>query len=976
MRIECPECESELSLGHPKPGSYRPKCKHCGQTFRLRVSDDEPPKFAVTKDSRLSRAEPSADRAVEGQAVRTDGHPAKLGPAETQQPESTIDATVAVDAKEHGRLAGHHENKRGDGTIVSSDIGAATIDPDIQATLETATRVAGTRVATGNRPATVDPSVTGGASVAGSSTGDFSVDDGDNKNAQPFRAGTPPVPARPAVSPAAVVSGAVVSAGGVGSRRASSIDEENDMPAKLGGYRILRLLGRGAMGAVYEAKQISLDRLVALKTIRGRLADNASSLARFTREAYAAAQLTHHNVVQIYDFGEDNGKQFFSMEWVKGGPLSELVQEKGVIDPRLAAGYILQAARGLQFAHRNGMVHRDVKPANLLLSDEGVVKVADLGLVKIPDQMDTDPDVGASWMSGMESGTQVTMQGTAVGTPAYMAPEQSIDAAGVDHRADIYSLGGTMFFLLTGQPPFDGSVVSEVMQQHANDPLPNMTGINKRVPQPLQAIVERSMAKRPEDRYGSLSEMIGDLEAFLGVSSDGKFSPTAEQADQWETLASAYSSATKMLRLAKPALAGLLVLCLLLTLFMPVISFRWLLLGPTLLISSLCVALMLDAGGQNAVLSAVRRWIGSLGRMDYAIGFVGAVIFAMVAFVAGLAPGVFVGVFLGGVSAAVYSFALIGPTRNKSKPAIQDAERFIRNLRIDGADEEGVRMFAARYGGKTWRGLFERLFGYDAMCAMREKLRSDPSFSGPIGRVSIRDRVCESLTEKTQANRQARDLGRLAKIEQRGLESEGLSESEARDRAWQMAAAVMDNARVETVPGSEADRAADAKRDRMKSMLADARSGKYVKKRSKFGVARFALGGQTRLLAGCLLLVVFAIWAQQTGLLGQVKTIAASAATDGSLDSVAVDELKASAATLDTDTGKNWSIGIAGLLLAMSSFVSGWRMSLFAVPATVVILFGPQMGIPGGGDMLQPWMVSAFVGLAIYVPGVLFGESK
>ncbi len=142
----------------------------------------------------------------------------------------------------------------------------------------------------------------------------------------------------------------VLSAGSDANAEASSQDRlpVDDQPNRLGGYRILRLLGRGAMGSVYEAKQMSLDRLVALKTIRGRLADNPSSLARFTREAYAAAQLTHHNVVQIYDFGEDDGRYFFSMEWVRGGALDELIREKGTLDPKLAAGYVLQAARGLQ----------------------------------------------------------------------------------------------------------------------------------------------------------------------------------------------------------------------------------------------------------------------------------------------------------------------------------------------------------------------------------------------------------------------------------------------------------------------------------------------------------------------------------------------------------------------------------------------------------------------------------------------------
>ena len=141
-----------------------------------------------------------------------------------------------------------------------------------------------------------------------------------------------------------------------GIRTFESSFASDEIPERLGGYRILRLLGRGAMGSVYEAKQLSLDRLVALKTIRQRLAGNAASLARFTREAYAAAQLTHHNVVQIYDFGEDDGHHYFSMEWVRGGPLNDLIRDKGAIDPKLAAGYILQAAArvAIRAPARNG----------------------------------------------------------------------------------------------------------------------------------------------------------------------------------------------------------------------------------------------------------------------------------------------------------------------------------------------------------------------------------------------------------------------------------------------------------------------------------------------------------------------------------------------------------------------------------------------------------------------------------------------
>ena len=147
---------------------------------------------------------------------------------------------------------------------------------------------------------------------------------------------------------------------------------------------MLKVLGKGGMGAVLLGRQLSLDRKVALKVMHPEIAENPSFVARFTREAYAAAQLTHHNVVQIYDIGEDKGQHFFSMEFVAGRSLMDLLHEQGRVGPEAAVGYTLQAARGLRQGHNQGMVHRDVKPANLLMNGEGIVKVADLGLVKLP----------------------------------------------------------------------------------------------------------------------------------------------------------------------------------------------------------------------------------------------------------------------------------------------------------------------------------------------------------------------------------------------------------------------------------------------------------------------------------------------------------------------------------------------------------------------------------------------------------------
>ncbi len=774
MRIKCPECQSVLSLGTPKPGSYRPECKQCGKPFRLKVTDDDPPKIGVGR-------------------IRPDVEPA---------------TAKSVQNKE----------------TVAPQNAASSAAANVEATME---------------------------------------DSPQSGAIQPSK-------------PRKSIVSAGASAAHSGSQKGSDQSSElSEVPERLGGYRILRLLGKGAMGAVYEAKQLSLDRLVALKTIRGRLASNPASLARFTREAYAAAQLTHHNVVQIYDFGEDAGKHFFSMEWVRGGPLDELIREKGALDPKLAAGYTLQAAHGLQFAHRNGMVHRDIKPANLLLTDEGVIKVADLGLVKIPDLADLESDVDDRGISGMQSGTQVTMQGTAVGTPAYMAPEQGIDAAAVDHRADIYSLGCTLFYMLAGRAPFDGSVVSEVLEQHAKQPLPSLVKINARVPAALQSIVEKSMAKRAEDRYATLSEMIVDLEAFLGVSADGKFSPTSEQADNWEKIAEGFTASTPLLRLKTPVFAGLLGVSGFLTLVMPfLLGFGWILLGPTLFLAAIAVALILAASdGQSPVVTNVRAWLGSLSWLDYGIGLVGGAVFLLVVFIAGMWPGLLLGGLLGAGAGAAYHFVLIAPSRRQSRGALQAAERFVRDLRIDGADEEGLRMFVARYAGKQWQGIFESLFGYESLCKIRTQLSGDPSFSGSTSANSWRDKICASLAAKVKANSDVSDHKRLAEIEQRGLQSEGLSEGDARDRAWQMAAAVMDHAKAVSPASIDEEGAAEAKRDRIKAMLADARSGKYKKKRDKLAPLRFALGGQTRLLIGCILLAIFAIWGNNNGLFESLKEL-------------------------------------------------------------------------------------------------------
>ena len=320
------------------------------------------------------------------------------------------------------------------------------------------------------------------------------------------------------------------------------------MHQTLGGYELLRKLGQGGMGTVYLARQVSLDRDVAVKVLKQQLAADAQFVARFTREAYAAAQLVHHNVVQIHDIGAQRETHYFSMEFVPGQTLADLIDQQGAIDPEMAAGYILQAARGLKFAHDHGMIHRDIKPDNLLLNDQGIVKIADLGLVKTPGSQQTmsneqqpvgSPAASASLSGGSAAASAhsadaaTTLAHVTMGTPSYMAPEQAQDAANVDARADIYSLGCTFYALLTGRPPFEGSVESVIRKHAFQAPVPPHH-LAKRIPENLSAIVLTMLAKKPAERYPNIAHVIRALEDYLGVEATGKFSPREEHADLLE----------------------------------------------------------------------------------------------------------------------------------------------------------------------------------------------------------------------------------------------------------------------------------------------------------------------------------------------------------------------------------------------------------------------------------------------------------
>lgn len=269
---------------------------------------------------------------------------------------------------------------------------------------------------------------------------------------------------------------------------------------ELGGYRILARLGSGAVGVVYRALQLKLDREVALKILSPGVARKSPlAVASFKREAVAAGRLSHPNLVQVYDVGHDQGLHFFSMEMVPAGDLEDRLKEAGALPWSEVSSYLLDCAEALAFAEEHQLVHRDVKPENLMLTVDGRAKLADLGMAATRNMLE---------------------QESAGGTPHFMAPE-CLGSAAVDHRADLYSLGCTMYRLLTNRTPFEGSAVKDILRGHRDSPIPQLKDAGADAPAGVQDLLDQLMAKAPEDRPQRASEVVDQIHDLL----EGKRSP-------------------------------------------------------------------------------------------------------------------------------------------------------------------------------------------------------------------------------------------------------------------------------------------------------------------------------------------------------------------------------------------------------------------------------------------------------------------
>lgn len=752
----------------------------------------------------------------------------------------------------------------------------------------------------------------------------------------------------------------------------------------LGNFEVKKKLGKGGMGTVYLARQISLDRAVALKVMNKKWAKDPTFLARFIREAYAAAQLVHHNIVQIYDIGEDRGIHYFSMELVKGKTLNDLLKKNIRLDVEEATSYILQAARGLHFAHQQGMIHRDIKPDNLMINDQGVVKVADLGLVKTPgvDDLDGGPrrppsEEALVRPTSLSDVSNVTQVGLAVGTPAYMAPEQWKSAADVEASADIYSLGCTWYALLTGKPPFKGKTALEMMTMHVSEPPVPPNEIVNRIPEEVSKVLMRMIAKKPEDRQTSMGEVITDLEGLLGLSQAGPFTASEEQAETLEKSVKQFNEVPAA-RLRSKVVPGFFAACGLITVLSCFFSLR--LAGGIIglaLLTAVFTFLVQGLTQKTYLYIKTREFVLGSRWTDWASWSIGLLLALAILYVTGLLKFWLAFCVLAAALAGGYYTLVLKPLEHQRRESLDHAKKLLKQIRLRGIPEEGAQQFVCKYGGDHWEEFFEDLFGY-------ERMRYARNHWAPIGGekrknfATWRDPIVRWIDAQQEARRKAIQREHLQRIEQESLEAQGIDKVKAKEQAENAA-----DAMVEIAAGIKSQQSESSLNETtahegiaanaqllMKAADQPQQLPTHLKRsaegRGATAIVNLVIGGKSRFLAGAVLIVFFALWVQHNHLVASgdlnwdaFKLLVERSEPLGFLPGVI------------GDIFSGFNVGVAGLLLIISAFTRNPKMLVFLLLGAVVALLGHQVGVPSIGGF-EAQYVSLLAGLALAEFGVVF----
>lgn len=943
MSVACPKCRSALNVKGLKPGQFKPKCPKCGIVFQLTVPDS-------AEGTILAKLLPEKPAPKAAPTVAEAGPDVTGAFTEAAPPSNVYEPSGAGDPNSTGAFT---EVDRGSPDRTGAFDPADEQSPDATGAFTEVER-------------NVDR--TGAFAASG-------VDEDDAPSGtQQYEPSEAPAPKSKPV------------------RKSEPKADLGNIPDRLGGYEVIKVLGKGGMGAVLLGRQVSLDRKVAIKIMHKNLSQNPGFVARFTREAYAAAQLTHHNVVQIYDIGEEKGTHFFSMEFVAGQSLMDLIKDKGKLDPEEAVGYILQAARGLRYGHNQGMVHRDIKPDNLMLNTDGIVKVADLGLVKLPNAevaqaKGTEADFDTEIEDEDDGEGRLTRAGVVMGTPTYMPPEQAVDSANVDQRADIYSLGCSLYVMLTGKPPFQGKTALEVMTKHQTDPVVPPEVIVKRVPKALSVILLKMLAKNPDDRYPDMDAVIAALEGYLGVKESGPFTPKEEHADQLEKATLKFNGASKR-GLKKLATLGFLAVCLFGILGCGIAgAYSWAggFLG-LLLATPVAYFVVNGVYSQSVVFGKVRELIFGSRIIDWIQWTFGSLLFVLALWIFGILWH-FLGFAILGVGLAFVLWFLTDRAQDTARAEpINDAKVLFKSMRLQGLDEENLRQFVCKYAGNDWEEIYEALFGYEAKIAARAYRKGAIAESSRTF-AAWRDPVVAGLDARLRARQEAKERRLLEKVQAKALEAKGVSASEAQDQAAALADALVDG--VNEVKAAEKA----GKKVDLRAVVKAARSRKPPEGYNIAGVKRRSLrmkhllndwgGRRLRFLVGAAVFAVGLLWLNQNrDVLKGLAAVVEKAAEKGTLDAAgeasktagkAVGVMRPlSLAILPESVAKgvsHYGTPICGFLLMMTALAwHGWKPSLVAIPGVIIGSMGPMLGIPDA-DPIKAWMISTVIG-AVLILGV------
>jgi hypothetical protein len=776
------------------------------------------------------------------------------------------------------------------------------------------------------------------------------------------------------------------------------------IPRILGLRIAVKLLGHGPRGQTLLARPLSLDDPDVLKLLPADRAADRVFMAQFTREALAASQLTHPNLVAIRELGCDRGHHFAAVERVAGPSLAEFLKEDGFpLEPFHASVLILQAARGLRAAHEQGLWHRDVKPENLRLDPAGLVKVDDLGLEMTPSL--------AAAITASEDPKPTPVQ-AAAGSPQFMAPEQASNPVSSDGRADVYALGGTFYNLVTCRLPFEAENAVELLRKHREEALVPPREFAPKVPRAISDVIQTMMGKRLDERYPSMAVVVDVLEGVLGLRSEKATLGLEEAGEAIGRAAAALGTLParrlrfKTLDLSVAIWLGFVVLLLWLRLWWPATGI--LVFG---VVTALALVVSSGITHRSELLRLASRWILGGGPGPWMVLIAAAAITLMVLLVWGGSLPWFLLICAGGLVAA-FHFFIDRPLAMERRSIVKEARESLRNLRARGHAEETLRALFASHGGKHWEELFEAVFGHRVL--VRTWSRGFPrKRRGLLGR--CRDVVFAFLEKRLEARRDLRATRLVESTEEGRLEDEGVNLLTARRRARRIAKAMVftaaqwrdeqrllasDQESHETCgppllerlckAASQPEPTLEPHEQRRRPLLLRAHS-----------LSSVLLGRGTRFLLGSGLLILFAAWLDASGII----TVAQVRDQARQIDQVTRRAIQSAdpAVLRELRWGISWdwqrleepvavfsfpvsprtaiegaNLGAATLFLLLS-LLSGRRITGFlAILASGLSLFGPLWGvvIPAFTERLDASAQARYLGALILIAGLLWPRRK